>query len=278
MSAGFDLFEEREQPPMSAEMFTTLAAARLRSIGFEVAEQRRLALVLRVSDRNTVARLGRFYDRYRQAPVLLAPILGEVLSGVKSGETEPVETMTFQEAAPNLLPMLVGVAEWEEKRSAGISMVVRPVVKGLGLSLVLDHDEAFSFVGTENLPIWGIDLESAFGIAIENLERRSQGTSFSRAGEGTATLLIDRTQDGYAATRGIVPSRLRAWSHIVPGELVLGMPSRDLLLGFSSQHPQLSALASQVEQDSTRLEHGLFGELLRYRDGKLLLLCLDSHS
>ncbi len=269
MSWGLNPFEERDQPPMSARMFTTLVAVRLRSAGIAVEEQRPLTITVPVDGVSTVVHLDSYYRRYRAEPGTLTPLIKECIEGIVKGESEPEAKDSFERAAPNLLPLLISSAEWEQKQAEGIRMVVRPLVQDLGIALVEDGPDAITYVELERFASWGVDIGSAYEHALDNLERRAQEIPFSQIGEGRETLLIDRAADGYAATRVLVPSRLGEWSSRVPGELVLGMPSRGFLIGFSSEHPKLEALAAQVENDARVNEHGLSPRLLVYRSGEL---------
>jgi uncharacterized protein YtpQ (UPF0354 family) len=114
-----------------------------------------------------------------------------------------------------------------------------------------------------------VDITSAYDTAMDNLERSARDVPFSQTGGGVETLLIDRAADGYAATRALVRARMEDWSRRVPGELVLGIPNRGFLVGFSNRHPNLDALAGQVQNDARADEHGLSPSLLVWRRGEL---------
>lgn len=267
MSWGFNPFEERDQPPMSAEMFTTLVAARLRSGGFAVERERRLEITVPVGGVSTVVHLGPYYTRYRAEPAALSPLINECIEGIASGKSTPEASDSFERAAPNLLPLLISSAEWEKKHAQGVRIVVRPLVQDVGIAMVEDEPDVITYVELERFAGWGVDAGSAYERAIENLERRARDIPFSQVGEREEILLIDSVSDGYAATRALVPSRLREWAKRVPEELVLGIPGRGFLIGFSSRHPNLQGLAVQVEHDARSDEHGLSPRLLVYRGG-----------
>ena len=269
MSIGFDLFEEREQPPISAEMFTTLVVARLRVCGMEVEGQQRLELTIRSGNEPTIAHLDAYYRRYRAEPSVLTPLIQEFVDDVTKGQIKHATSDSYQSIAPNLLPLLVSSAEWQEKREVGVRLIVRPLVRDVGIALVIDETNVITFVGLERFARWQVSTADAYEVATANLEHRARDVQFSVTGDGVETLLVDREADGYAATRAILPSRLADWASRVAGELVLGIPSRGFLIGFSSLHPNLAALAAQVEKDTRTEEHGLSRELLVYREGEL---------
>ncbi len=255
---------------MSAEMFTTLVVARLRGVGGIVIEERRgLELNLRVGEESQVRHLDPYYQHYRAEPAALTPIIQQFIENVTAGAPEPAAPESFEQIAPNLFPLLMNSAEWQRKHDAGIRLVVRPLVQDLGIVLVIDEPGAITYVQLEAIPRWGVDIASTYETAMGNLARRAQEVPVSQVGEGQEMLLIDRATDGFAATRAILPSRLEDWSRRVPGELLLGLPTRDFLIGFSSEHPRLDALREQVAKDAQADEHGLMRELLVYRKGEL---------
>ncbi len=271
MNFEFNPFAERVAPPMSAAMFTAFVVARLRRVaGIEIDAQRELELRLRVRGNSTLARLNESYERFRAEPDHLASIVDETIQSLLAGEASaPKGNLSFDQVSANLLPLLLSASEWEEKRAAGIRAVVRPLVEDVGIALVVDAPETITYVELDAFPRWQIDVASGYDAAFANLEERARGISYSQIGEGEATLLIDRATDGYAATRALVPSRWVDWSNRLPGELLLGIPHRDFLIGFSRQHPKLDALRAQVAADASAHSHVLTRKLLVYREGGL---------
>lgn len=254
---------------MSADLFTTLVVARLRSGGLEVAGQKRLEVTLRTGDSHIVAQLDSYYQRYRREPGDLTPLIQELIDAVREGDFKKTIVGSFEQAAPDLLPMLVTGKDWQKRMDEGIHLAVRPLVQELGIAIVIDEPELITFVQTEMLGAWHIDYDTAFDAAIGNLEQRAKSIPYSQNGEGVETILVDKAGDGYAATRGILPSRLQDWAKRVPGDLVIGVPRRDFLVGCGSTHPHIDAIAEQVEKDQKADEHGLASGLLVYKDNRL---------
>ncbi len=272
MAWDYNPFAERELPPMSEAMFATLVVARLRAVpGVEILLQSRLELKLRVRGENTTARLDESYRQYRAEPGALHPIVDEAIQRAarltSTAQSNP--TGAFAQIAPHLFPILIGAADWEQKRRAGINLVTRPLAGDVSIALVMDGDKSVTFLDYATILQWKVETATAYETALDNLERAAQVFSFSVIGEGVNTLLIDRAADGYAATRAILPARLDDWARRVEGELVLGLPQRDFLIGLSSEHPSFAALRAQVAQDWQEATHALSRELLVYRDGAL---------
>ncbi|MGB8648987.1 MAG: hypothetical protein WCF84_27370 [Anaerolineae bacterium] len=268
----FDSFDEREQPPMSAEMFATVVMARLRPVADIVVESHRgLEFQLRIRGESRLAHLDGYYRRYRSAPQKLTSLVQELIVSFQRGAAPADRGQMFDDAAPHLLPLLMTSAEWNARRASGLRLVIRPLVDDLGIALVVDEPNAVTYVQLAAFPQWGVDMVTAYDTAMNNLSRLADAHSVSQVGEGEEMLLIDRSPDGYAATRAILPSRLEEWSRRVPGELVLGLPTRNFLIGFSGEHPNRAALAAQVEADAHASEPGLMSKLLVYRNGALQL-------
>jgi hypothetical protein len=69
-----------------------------------------------------------------------------------------------------------------------------------------------------------------------------------------------------------LPARVAEWAGRVVGDLVIGVPTRDIAIGFSLDHPALDELRAQVAEDSRSGPNGLYDHLLIYRNGALARL------
>lgn len=274
MSWDYDPFAEREQPPMSAELFTTLVTARLRPIEqVEVESAKALELKLRVRGIPMTAPLEHYYQIYLENPRILTPLVNDLISALKRGEPPlPKEKDAFTTIAPSLFPLLMSAGEWQQKHTDGLRLVIRPLVQELGIALVRDHGSEIEYVQLDAIPHWGVDAEAAYETANINLDQGAIAIPVSEYDRGNAKLLIDNFGDGYAATRVILPSRLDDWARRIEGELVLGLPSRDFLIGFSRNHPNFNQLRTQIIKDALEDVRGLLAELLIYREGVLEIL------
>ena len=69
-------------------------------------------------------------------------------------------------------------------------------------------------------------------------------------------MLVCETNDGYAATRVLLPDLMDDWARRIPGRMLIGIPNRDFLIAFSDRDPQhMAAITSQVRGDARRREH-----------------------
>lgn len=255
-------------------MFAALVTSRLRSLPeVEIKGGKGLELQLRVRGQETAVMLERAYERYRANRDAVNTVVAEFIQSVLTGErTAPAESDEFTQLASNLYPLLVSAQEWMQKREAGLRLVVRPFIQDLGVALIVDQGAEIRYVELDAIPRWGIDPQTAYERANSNLENASHTTQFSEIGQGVEKLLIDRTTDGFAATRILLSARLNDWAQRVEGELVLGVPQRDFMIGFSRKHPAIDALVEQVAHDVQTHDHPLIPNLLVYRNRRLELL------
>lgn len=257
---------------MSAEMYSALVTSRLRPIeGVEVQGGKGLQLKLRVRGTDTTAQLERYYDRYRVNPNDLSDSIDQFIEGLLTGTSDAsLGNHAFEDVRRQLLPRLMTSQQWMVRRDDGLRLVIRSIVQDLGAALVLDEGDAFEYVQLDSIPAWEIDSQTAYDAATENLERESRNVQTSVNGAGVQTLLVQSFP--HAASQILLPSRLADWQTRVEGDLVLGMPAHDLLLGFSRDHPALSDLRAQIAEDAQNAPNGLFPHLLIVRQGGLELL------
>lgn len=263
--------EDRQVPPMSAEMFSALVTARLRPVeGIEVEGGKGLQLKLRVHGEETTAQLDRYYERYRANPENLSTVIDQFAKALVNGTTvERAGNAEFAAVADRLLPRLITAQQWMKKRDLGLRIVVKSIAEDLGAALILDEADQIAYVEIAAIPVWDIEAETAYEVARGNLERASIDVPTRVSGEGLETLLVDHSP--HAAARLLLPSRLEEWRARVQGELVLGAPTNDLLLGFSREHPAFKELRTQVAEDARGTANGLLPNLLLVREGGLEL-------
>lgn len=268
--------DDREIPPMSAEMFSALVTARLRPLpDIQVEGGKGMTLQLRVRGQPETAQLERAYAKYRAAPETLMPVIAELIQTLTRGQTPPSPVSDeFARLASQLFPQLMTAQQWRARREQGLRLVIRPLAQDLGMALVLDRGSEIEYAQIEAIPTWGVDASQAYETALQNLERKAREIETVAHCAGAEILLMDHTPDGYAAARALLPTRWRDWQARVTGELVLALPTRDLSLGFSRAHPALAELSAQARADAATQPNGLFPHLLHVRDGALEILAL----
>lgn len=264
-------FEDREIPPMSAAMFSALVTARLRAVdGVEIQGGKGLQLRLRVNGKDTTTQLERYYERYRANPDALNPVIDQFISALATGTSDAsAGNRAFAEVRDELLPRLMTAQQWMMHREQGLRLVIRSLVQDLGAALILDAGDTFEYVQLDAIPAWEIDAETAYESAKSNLERTTAHVSTTVNGEGSETLLVAHGENVSALI--LLETRLADWQARIEGELVLAVPTHDLLLGFAREHPAFDDLRMQVAEDA-HSPLGLMPHLLRVRQGELELL------
>lgn len=256
---------------MSAEMFSTLVTSRLRPVqGVEVLGGKGLQLKLRILGLETTAQLERAYERYRANPDELNHVIDHLIDALVNGiREEGGGNASFEAIREKLQPRLMTAQQWMDKRDEGLRLVIRSLVQDLGAALILDNGDTFEYVQLDSIPAWEIDSPTAYETAYENLERTKSAAAFSVNGEGLETLLVDHSNN--ASARILSPARLSDWEARIEGDLILGMPTHDLLLGFSRQHPAFADLHAQIVEDAANASNALMPNLLLARQGALEL-------
>ncbi|MCL4872236.1 MAG: DUF1444 family protein [Anaerolineae bacterium] len=113
----------------------------------------------------------------------------------------------------------------------------------------------------------GASFDAVHDYALQNLRRRTSAKTYQTRGIGDKTMVFCETDDGFAATRILLPELLEAWHGRIPGTMLLGIPNRDFLLAFSDRHPAKTAVMRQVQRDCQRHKHLLFSSLLVWEKG-----------
>lgn len=261
---------ENEQKPLSPGLFGIYVLKRLRQVeGVEVVEQKELDFKLKIGGRDIAAHLDRFYERYRAQPEHLAGVVGDWIEAIQLLPA-PATDFKFDEIAMHILPMLKprGFIE-QANRSTGAELVSQSFVGNLAITYVVDAAKTIEYVNTKELEQWGVDAETLYTRAMQNLVERSAQIEFEQFGEGADRLIVDQNDDGYAATRILVDDYISFWAENVEGELLIGIPNRDFMIGFSHANPNREALAMQIGKDAHTRENPLSSTLLVWRDGRI---------
>lgn len=263
-------FGGNEQKPLSPGLFDIYVQSRLRSTpGVEILKHEELEFLLRVEGREMVAYLSRMYERYRSAPERLVDLVSDWLDALVH-MPESASVSSFADVAAHLFPMLQQRAFVEQAaQTRARELIHRPFAAGLVITYVVDAAKTVEYVNLHELEGWGVHPDDLHSRAVENLRASVHRIQYRQHGEGASQLLMDANPDGYAATRALVADYVDEWATRLGGELLLGLPSRDLMIGFRADHPRREGLVEQLGQDERRREHPLTGRIFVWRDGEL---------
>ncbi len=254
------------------EEFTQAAAQHLAILpDVEVLELGDLTLELRVRGRPVSSELDNLYTLYRNEPDQL-PALWQALE-----ETLEAQPPDRSEDNPvvllgRVLPMLKPITLLSAVREQGIPMLAyRPLVGDLMVTYVVDEGPSVAYLNEGHLQRWGIGETVLWTSALRNLRAKPWRPNPGVIGEGAASLLLFSGNDGYDATRLLLPELFAEFAVSIPGNLVIGVPNRDLLIAFSDADARIfTRVQAQVEIDSRAEGYPLTAQLFSYRRGELV--------
>lgn len=179
---------------------------------------------------------------------------------------------SFEQLRERIFPMLKPIALLAEVRERKVPMIVyRPFLADLIIAYVIDEGSSAAYINERHLERWEIGEHELLAQAIENLRRRTEERgNFTVVGEGAQRLVVFNTQDGYDASRLLLPGLLERWRGQLTGRMVIGVPSRDFLIIFSDADDQILAnVAHQIQLDAANREHGLTDQLFTLDAGQV---------
>lgn len=257
---------------MSAAQFAAYMEKRL-SIedAIEVLGRDGLQLQLRVRSAELTADLTNFYNAYARDPAQLDTIARNFIS-LALGNTPSRQVDDFAELADQIYPMLKPIELLATVRERALPMLAyREFLADLIITYVIDERRSVAYINEDHLDRWGIDVQEVHTHAIANLRRRThEQVDYRVVGEDEQRIFIFSSGDGYDATRLLLADVLAAWARQLPGHLVIGIPNRDFLVGFSDANPEiLQRIAQQIQADSAARDHGITDQLFTLDAGEI---------
>ncbi len=256
---------------LDLEAFAAHIEAATRKAGYAIEKREGADLYVIVHEEPMRCDLTTHYSAYRMSPHRLDDIVEIHLKALRQ-VPPPSPPPTEEEAAQSLLPLLQQTKWLKAASQRAIPQVAhRPFVKGVVITYVFDMPHYRAYVNTDMLEqMTGggkFSFEEIHEYALNNLRLRTTTDIYETHGAYTRTLIVCETDDGYAATRILLPELMEKWRRRIPGRMLLGIPNRDFLIGFSERHPDVKALARQVRRDARQREYPLCPRLLIWEDG-----------
>jgi len=173
----------------------------------------------------------------------------------KPAETAPVRSAEEQMAA--LRPVLIGKRYMDQARKrlavqlARMSrnqddpgpwiednaLVVRDFLADVQIMYALEFREGAQIVSHGMMKSWGMDPERLHQRALANLARAHGEIAIKQVGK-LPWLHVIETGDGYAASRALLHWRWAELTLTLGDLLILGMPTRDVVVFTSTQEPE----------------------------------------
>ena len=145
-----------------------------------------------------------------------------------------------------------------------------PWVNGTVIVFVIDMPNMTVSVTTEQMIRWGQTVETFEEIARENLSTYTQTLDFKslESEEGGRAVLLT-LQDGYDASRLLLPTLHDTLGPSLGGDFLVAAPSRDMFLALTrAPEPFVERVCERVTQDFQRLPYPITDRLFYVtRDG-----------
>jgi uncharacterized protein YtpQ (UPF0354 family) len=258
--------------PMSAAQFAAYIERRLSlEDTIEVLGREEMQLRLRVDGAEVDAELDDFYSAYARDPSQLDTIVRNFVVATL-GLAPDRDTSDYAALADRIYPMLKPIELLVTVRERKLPMLAyRDFLAQLIVTYVIDEQRSVAFINEDHLERWGVDVTDVHEQAITNLRRRThEQVDYVTAGEDEQRLFIFNSGDGYDATRLLLSDVLATWASALPGNLVIGIPNRDFLIGFSDADPEiLERVALQIQADAAGREYGLTEQLFTLASGEI---------
>lgn len=267
-----------ERPLLDQEEFGDVVEERLEQLGgIEELSREGMEIRFRWHGRAVVSELEHFYNAYRRSPAQLESILQSLEAAVRSFAPDRGQEL-WDELEDRIYPMIKPATMLLEVAERNLpQLVYRPFLADLIICYVIDEPESVAYINEEHLKTWGVLETTIYTKAVDNLRTKTLKPGMAQVvGEGNQMLFIYSTSDGYDASRILLTDVLNEWADLLPGNLVLGIPNRDFLIGFSDANPEiLQRIAMQIAQDAYKLDYGLSDQLWTIKQGQILIYEYD---
>ncbi|NJM06436.1 DUF1444 family protein [Candidatus Gracilibacteria bacterium] len=257
---------------MDAEAFGALIEARLADEAeFTVVGRTGLGVDLDIDSVPIRINLDNYFRVYRQHPDQLIAVSNALVQAVRAHYEARLIT-SFEQVQARVFPMLKPIALLNEVQERKLPMLAyRPFIADLIIAYVIDEPGSVAYINEDHLERWGIADHELHARAMVNLtERTAEQSDYTSTGVGPQRIVVYHTQDGFDATRLLLPTMLEQWRAQFPGNMVIGIPNRDFLIAFSdSDRSVIANVAAQIQADALQREHGLTDQLFTLTNGEI---------
>jgi uncharacterized protein YtpQ (UPF0354 family) len=258
--------------PLDPDGFAAEMEARLRAQdGIEVREREGLTLKLRVGQSELSLSVHNFYNAYARHPSELGAVADTLIRSLRNYDAARTIS-SFEQLRERVYPMLKPIGLLANLRERNLPLIVyRPFLADLIISYVIEEPSSLAYINEQHLERWGLAEHELHEQAMANLRRRTaERGEHTTTGEGAQRLIIFKAQDGFDATRLLLPDLIEAWRSQIPGSMVIGIPNRDFLIIFSdSDRTILTAVAHQIQREAVEQANGLTDQLFTIKSGQV---------
>ena len=187
------------------------------------------------------------FDAVHQAAAKMARML----------RREDAERLPWEEAAPRLLPRLVGPSFLDglPESDARGELYLAPLGADVKVALQLAYPGRARNVRRDEVDAWRAEGGAVRAEAIRNLARRSQQCRFAHVEGDDGAFVVGKTGDGLDAARLLLPTLHRVLRAELEDPLVVAAPHRDTLLAATFTPWTVGVFQEQVEDAFRKAPH-----------------------
>ena len=213
------------------------------------------------------------FEAYRRDPERRGEIVAAVVQDAERRLEAGIGELSFSEAKDSLMPLL-------KPRFALRPLEEAPAQTGFPANLAVvyavDRESEFTLVTPADVERWGRSLGEIHRLALANLARQTNGQDWLLCEPvGGEKLCGWASEDGYDATRIIVPELRRQIEKEYGGPAVYAMPMEHVSIALSFQVATRKntedALRLKVRKDFASADNPVSPELFVERHGKLVV-------
>ena len=205
------------------------------------------------------------------SPSALSSACEKLISMIPGGDGQG-ERQTWEEAAPRLMPRLVGDAFVNGlDEGARESLFLIPLRPDLHLMLLLEFPKRSRFVRAVEVERWPEAEADIILRAINNLSRRSDKAAARWAQDQAPALLLFQSRDGWDASRLVLPGLFDVASTELRPPFAVAVPHRDeLALCEWNDHDAVERLREHAADAYARAPHGISPSVYRLDEEGLM--------
>ena len=174
----------------------------------------------------------------------------------KEGSAPPPWSEAAKIIRPQFLP-----AEYVREAPAPLATI--PFNPHISIGLVLDREEAYSYVRDEDLELWSVAFGEAMTQALRNLNSAS-GNLKMKGSDGPDRFVACQALDGYDAVRILIPPLRAFLAERLGPVFYAGIPNRDFLICWAQDCTPAfhSSVREKVRSDNAEQPYPLTPSIL----------------
>lgn len=241
-------------------------------VGIAVLHSTERELTLQLNEAPVRIQLTAAYATYLHDPTRLLSLMQALVSSVQRFKPDQLIT-DFEVLRGVVYPMLKPLELLVPVREQNLPMLAYDLfLADLMITYVIDEGTSVTYINEQHLACWEVEQPMLQMQALANLRRRTTQIHHTTMGLGAQRLFLFNSQDGYDATRLLLPELLDTWRLSLPGRMIIGIPNRDLLVAFSDRDATtFEKVVHQMQLDTVQHPAGLTDQLFTLIDGRVQL-------